>query len=56
MRTSLSELMVEIEELLQQGKTEQEIAQQLFVPYELVEQAVALIDEINYHTDMESMP
>ena len=52
----MKDLIIDVEPLMEQGYNAFSIATMLGVDVELVEQAIAYVDERNYHEDMARDP
>ena len=51
----MKDLMLVVEELLDEGYDEAEIAAKLDLPLYMIEEVVAVIDETRYHADMDTV-
>ena len=51
----MKELVFVVEELLDEGLDEAEIAAKLDLPIDMIEELVAQIDETRYHEDMDTV-
>ena len=51
----MKDLMLVVEDLLDEGYDEAEIAAKLDLPLYMIEEVVAVIDEIRYHEDMDTV-
>ena len=51
----MKELVFTVEELLDEGLDEAEIAAKLDLPIDMIEELVAQIDETRYHEDMDTV-
>ena len=51
----MKELVFVVEELLDEGYDEAEIAAKLDLPIDMIEELVAQIDETRYHEDMDTV-